>query len=140
MATSPRDLERLARYVEQRRHELQLPRTEAASLAGMSKDTWRRVETGLPVRDSKYVQIDRVLQWATGSCVAVMGGGEPVLVEASAAKPGTSLAQVPGVDLEAEIQRAVESASVAATDHLSASEIRALSAQVVKELKGRGVL
>ncbi|MEW2578423.1 helix-turn-helix domain-containing protein [Streptomyces syringium] len=136
----PQDLARLARYVTERRHELQLARTKAADAAGMSKDTWRRVETGQPVRDSKYAQIDRTLHWATGSCASVLEGGEPVTVEPSAAKAGVVISKVPVADLASEIQRAVESASIATTDNLSAAQIRALSAKVVDRLREQGVL
>ncbi|MEV7867517.1 helix-turn-helix transcriptional regulator [Streptomyces sp. NPDC088124] len=74
-----RELGRLASRVKNRRLELYPSRLAAAGAVGISKDTWRRVEQGMDVRESTYVKIDQALGWAPGSCVAVADGGEPVL-------------------------------------------------------------
>lgn len=78
MAT--RDLDRLAKHVKAHRLELYTSRDAAAAAAGMTKDTWQRVEEGRPVRESSYAKVDRALGWATGSCVSIAEGGEPVLM------------------------------------------------------------
>jgi hypothetical protein len=83
MAT--RDLDRLAKRVKAHRLELYPSRLAAARAAGISKDTWRKVEEGLYVQEGKLARIDKALGWATGSCVAVADGAEPVLVDASGA-------------------------------------------------------
>ncbi|MFF3643437.1 helix-turn-helix domain-containing protein [Streptomyces sp. NPDC002564] len=78
---APRDLRRLAARVRAHRQELYPSRLAAATAAGISKDTWQRVEEGEPVRGTTYAKVDSALQWATGSSVAVTEGGEPVLVD-----------------------------------------------------------
>lgn len=138
--TTSQDLDRLARHVKQRREELGLPRLKAATDAGMSKDTWMRVERGASVRDLNYPKIDRVLLWAAGSCLTVAAGKEPVEIGADPLAPGVMGATVPVSDLGDEVRRSVESASIAVTDGLTAQQIRELSARVVADLKERGVL
>src|SRR5690349_18695071 len=81
MAT--RDLDRLAKYVKARRMDLYASRKAAADSVGISKDTWQRVEEGQATRDSTYRKIDRALQWASGSCLAIGEGGEPVVADYS---------------------------------------------------------
>ena len=75
-----RDLGRLAHHVKRHRLELYPSRLAAAQAAGISKDTWQKVEDGEPVRESTYAKIDRALHWAVGSCIAVAEGGTPALV------------------------------------------------------------
>lgn len=77
MAT--RDLDRLAKYAKAHRMELYPSRLAAASAAGISKDTWRRVEEGQEVRESTYAKIDKALGWAINSCILITEGHEPVL-------------------------------------------------------------
>lgn len=79
MAT--RDLDRLAKHVKAHRMELFTSRKAAADTAGVSKDTWQRVEEGLDVRETTYVKIDKALGWASGSCLIVAEGGSPVFVD-----------------------------------------------------------
>ncbi|KOT94563.1 hypothetical protein ADK70_12790 [Streptomyces rimosus subsp. pseudoverticillatus] len=141
---SPTDLDRLARYVKQRRLEMNLARLLAANAAGMSKDTWARVERGQPVREMNYAKIDKVLEWAPGSCVSVASGQEPVPLTGELA-PGHYGAKVTesadaGADVAAVVRRVVESASIAMTDHLTAQEIRDLSARIAADLKEEGVI
>ncbi|MFF4834039.1 helix-turn-helix domain-containing protein [Streptomyces sp. NPDC001315] len=81
MAT--RDLDRLGRRVKAHRLQLYPSRKAAADVAGVTKDTWQRVEEGRPAREVSYAGIDRALGWAVGSCVAIAEGGEPVLVDAA---------------------------------------------------------
>ena len=64
MAT--RDPGRLAKHVKAHRMELFTSRKAAADSAGVSKDTWQRVEEGLEVRETTYVKIDKALGWASG--------------------------------------------------------------------------
>ncbi|TVL89833.1 hypothetical protein [Streptomyces sp. SAJ15] len=136
--TTPKDLARLAAAVKSRRHELGITRLAAATAAGMAKGTWQRVEEGAPVREMNYAKIEKVLRWASGSCIATRGGGEPLPVEPGATE-GVLIASA-SPELEAAVSQAVQTASIAVSDHLTAPEIRELSARVVQELKDRGVL
>jgi DNA-binding XRE family transcriptional regulator len=99
MAT--RDLDRLAKHVKAHRLETYSSRAKAAQAAGISKDTWQRVEEGLEVRESTYLKVDRALGWASGSCLLIAEGGEPVLVDAA----GTGSSAASAVPLSAESVR-----------------------------------
>lgn len=72
--------------------QLYSSRKAAADTAGVTKDTWQRVEEGRPAREMSYAGIDRALGWALGSCIAIAEGGEPVLVDAA---NGTAVAFTP---------------------------------------------
>lgn len=61
--------------------ELFTSRKAAADTAGVSKDTWQRVEEGLGVRENTYVKLDKALGWAPGSCLIVAEGGSPVFFD-----------------------------------------------------------
>lgn len=139
MTTSP-DLGRLGRHVERRRHELRLSRLQAATKAGMSKDTWMRVERGDVVRNGNYIKIEEMLLWAPGSCLSIAEGNGPVEIGEGQIAPGVVAATVPVADLGDEVRRSVESASIAVTDGLTAQQIRELSARVVSDLKERGII
>jgi len=129
----------LAQAVKGRRLALGLARLRAAELAGMSKDTWKRVEQALPVREMNYPKIDRVLGWAVGSCADVITGGPPVPVQQSGVDPAVTIADVPAPGRGDAIKRIVESASLAVTD-LTAPEIRELSARIADDLKREGII
>lgn len=134
-----RDLERLAKAVKARRLERYPSRREAAAAAGVSKDTFQRVEEGEVVREVSYVKIDRALGWAPGSCDEIAQGGEPVPVEMS--DDGSVMyATVPAGDLAEKIKQAVTDATMAVTPDLTVREIKALNSRVIEELQRRGVL
>jgi transcriptional regulator with XRE-family HTH domain len=78
MAT--RDLDRLAKHVKAHRLEQYSSRDAAAAAAGVTRNTWKRVEEGETVRESTYARIDKALGWATGSCLAISEGGDPAFV------------------------------------------------------------
>ncbi|MEU7240236.1 hypothetical protein [Streptomyces sparsogenes] len=140
--TTPRDLDRLAKAVKRRRLELGLARLAGAQSAGISKDTWKKVEEGQPVRDMSYAKIDGVLGWATGSCELIMQGGEPIPVESARTADGVDISVIPiqPRDLASEVTQAVQTASIATIGHLTADEIKKLSEQVVENLRARGVI
>ncbi|MFE7485559.1 helix-turn-helix domain-containing protein [Streptomyces sp. NPDC057552] len=133
----PSDLTRLAQAVKARRLQLGLARTKAADDAGMSKDTWKRVEEGKPVRSMNYAKIDHALGWATGSCEVIAAGGNPIRADDSLVAPGVTLAD--GVDRALVVQQVIESASVGITD-LDAPQIRALTARIVEDLEAKGII
>lgn len=136
-AVMSQDLERLADRVKQRRIELELGIEPAARSAGMSKDTWKRVEAGLTVRDTSYAKIDQALAWAVGSCAKIADGGDPV--EAGPAESKVEFASVPPDAMEAEVRQAVQNAMVAGTD-LTADKIRQVNEAAIRVLRERGIL
>lgn len=139
--STPRDLERLAKAVKARRLEMHPSRLAAAKAAGVSKDTWQRVEEAREVREVSYAKVDAALGWASGSCIAVAEGGEPVPVEYVEGGGGTAMvSQVPATWLEGELQEAIQSSAMMTTPNLTVREIRNLSDQVVEELRKRGIL
>lgn len=134
------DLERLAKLVQQRRLELKLGIEPAAKLAGMSKDTWKRVEAGLNVRPTSYTGIEAALQWATRSCQRIIDGQDPIIYEPSDEAPGHRIAHIPKSDLERAVGDAVTSAALGTKGSLTADEILELNARVLQELRERGVI
>jgi hypothetical protein len=129
-----RDLDRLAKYVRLHRLELYPSRLAAATAAGISKDTWARVERGLDVQEPKYTQIERALGWATGSCMAIAEGGEPVLVDRPA--NGTPAASA-SISAEA-LRRAAFEAARAKLPGAPIGDIDAFSDELVEVLRRAG--
>lgn len=133
------DLLRLAQAVKTRRLALGLARSRAADEAAIAVDTWKRIETGRPVREMNYAKVDQVLGWAVGSCTAIAGGGSPTPVQRSASDPAVTIADVSDSERVDAARRVIESASIAVTD-LSAGEIRELSARIIEDLKRRDII
>jgi hypothetical protein len=135
------DLTRLAKAVKAQRLKLFRSRLAAATAAGMSKDTWQRVEEGLEVYDSTYLKIESVLQWAEGSCAAILEGGEATsAIPVEHGAPGVVKTELSGQTLSDEELRESVQLSAIATTGLSADEIRALSERVVQDLRKRGLV
>lgn len=134
-AITDADLERLSKLVVARRLELAMPITHAAATAVMSKDTWKRVEVGMPIRTAKYSDVDRTLQWAPGSSVAILEGGEPTPAEGA----GEAKTVITRLDPE-DFDQAFVSAMVATKGDMTAAEIREIGDRVLAELKRRGIL
>ena len=130
------DLAGLAKAVKAQRLALFPSRLAAANAAGISKDTWARVEDGLTVRDGTYAKMEPVLQWAAGSCEAVLRGENPTeAVPMESGVPGTVKTTLTKEDVRESVQL-----SAIATTGLTADEIRALSERVVQDLKKRGLI
>lgn len=102
----------------------------------MSKDTYKRVEAGLSIRDSSYVKVDKALQWAPGSATGILEGGDAIAVKLGAPGPGLMVASVPNK----EVKDVITTAIVAVSDTLTAREIRDISDRVLAELRQLGVL
>jgi hypothetical protein len=136
---APRDLDALAKAVKKRRTDLGLAYKKAAKEAGIAPETWKRIETGLPVRELSYTKVDPVLGWAPGSCAAVLNGNSPVPVAPAEGAPGVSISPMPPEALAA-VKDVVQLAAIATTSGLTADEIRALSEKVVRDLKEKGFL
>ncbi|MGW4825793.1 hypothetical protein ACWEP4_44880 [Streptomyces sp. NPDC004227] len=134
------DLERLGTLVQERRLHLRLGIEPAARAAGMSKDTWKKVEAAQNVRATSYTNIERALQWAPGSCRRILAGGDPVIVEASDANDGGTIAVIPKEELRRHVGDSVNSAALGVKGDLTAEQILNLNERVLEELHRRGVI
>lgn len=130
------DLDRLAKYVKAHRMELFPSRKAAADAAGISKDTWQKVEEGETVRESTYAKIDRTLGWATGSCASITEGSEPILVAASG---GTTPAPAEPLSADA-VRRAAFEAARAKLPNAPIGDIDAFSDELVEVLRKAGAV
>lgn len=138
---APRDLERLAKAARKRRHDLGLALNDRnAKDADTSKGTWQRVERGEAIRPTNYVKIDTLLQWAPGSCTAVLEGGQPVPVSPLDADSSVMMSKLPPELIAEEARDVVKLAAVATVGRLTADEIKALSDQVINDLRQRGII
>jgi hypothetical protein len=137
--TTPR-LDRLATLVQKRRTELRLGTEPAAKLGGISKDTWKRVEAGQKVWDRSYAGVDAALRWATGSCLRVLAGDDPIVSEPIAAAGDVKVSDVPKSELARHVGDAVQSAAIATKGSLTGDEIAELNERVLRELHERGVI
>lgn len=127
---------RLAEHVTARRTSLGLGVEPAAKQAGLSKDTWKRVEHGKPVRDTTYAAIDRALRWAPGGCMAILSGHSPTSIDPIPAPPVDA---APSEALEAGITQALQNAMIATTE-LTAQEMRDLHDRLLNDLREHGIL
>jgi hypothetical protein len=134
------DLERLAVLVQKRRTELRLGIEPAAKLGGISKDTWKRVEAGQKVWDRSYAGIDAALQWATGSCLRVLAGDDPIISEPIPGAEDVKVSDVPKSELARAVGDAVQIAAIATKGSLTGDEIAELNRRVLEELHERGVI
>lgn len=138
---APSDLDRLAGAAQKRRRDLGLALNDKnAQAAGTSKGTWQRVEKGLPIRPTNYVKIDGLLQWAPGSCVAILDGGEPIPSRPMDSNPDVVVSDIPPELIDAEARDVIRLVAVATTNGLTSDEIRELSDRVVRELREQGLL
>lgn len=138
---APRDLERLATAARKRRHDLGLALNDQnAKAADTSKGTWQRVERGQAIRPTNYVKVDTLLKWAPGSCTAVLEGGQPVPVSPLDADPSVMMSRLSPELIAEEARDVVKLAAVATVGRLTADEIKALSDQVISDLRQRGII
>lgn len=83
--------ERLGGLVRERRESVGIYTVvDAASRAGMVRETWAKVESGEKVARATYRKIEDALRWEHGSCEAILGGGEPTLREANTHAPAVT--------------------------------------------------
>jgi hypothetical protein len=141
--TQERDYERLAQIARRRRAELGLALNDANSKAGgLSNRTWQRVEKGLEIRETNYMKIDGLLQWAPGSSLRVLEGGDPVPVSdmADADAATVQKSPLPQEVIDEEARDVVQLALIATTKGTTAEEIREISERVVRDLRERGLI
>ncbi|MFC7909006.1 hypothetical protein [Streptomyces nigra] len=113
--------------------ELFPSRLAAANAAGISKDTWRRVEEGEEVREATYAKVDKALGWSVGSCVLIAEGENPVLAD-----EGDSADETPPRMTESEIR---DVAFATATRRLPAAaigDVQAFVDELVEVLRRTG--
>jgi len=68
-------------YITDRRRELGLSQSRAASLAGVSRTTWVAWEKGTATpEDYNHVKIERPLEWQPGSVEGILTGGAPTVI------------------------------------------------------------
>ena len=129
--------ERLATLVHQRRTELKLGVEPAAKAAGISKDTWKRVEAGQKVWDRSFAGIETALGWEPGTCRTVLDGQDPAL---NTPEPDAEVTKIPKDELKRLVGDAVQSAAIATKGSLTGDEILKLNERVLQELRDRGVI
>ncbi|MCM1943200.1 helix-turn-helix domain-containing protein [Streptomyces sp. G3] len=134
MTTTPRDLERLAQSVKRHRLQQYPSRDAAADAAGITRNTWKRVETGDEVRESTYAKVDQALGWAVGSCLLIAEGGNPVLAADGAATESAPAASISGEDA----RRAVFEAARTTLPDAPIGELDAFSDELVQILRRLG--
>lgn len=139
---APSDLDRLAAAARKRRVELGLALNDKnAQAGGTSKGTWQRVEKGMPIRVTNYTKIDALLQWAPGSCIAVIEGRVAVPTRAAESDPDVAISTIPPEAIAEEARDVVKgSLTVAATKGLTVEQVLELSERVVADLKKHGLL
>lgn len=135
--------ERLAKLARRRRADLGIALTDATAKAGgLSKHTWQRVEKGLPIRETNYMKVDGLLEWAPGSCLRILEGGEPVLAS-SMKEPEAADVQkspIPQDVVDDEARGVVQLALIATAKGTTAEEIRKMSERIVRDLRDQGKL
>lgn len=135
--------QRLAAVAKRRRAELGLSLNDAnAKAAGTSKGTWQRVEKGQKIHDTNYKKIDGVLQWAPGSCLRVLDGGEPTSVQdmEDPAAAGVQKSPIPQEVNERKALDTVQLALLATVKGMSAEDIRESSERVLRDLREGGLI
>ncbi|MFC9429313.1 hypothetical protein [Streptomyces sp. NPDC056987] len=70
-------LDRLAKEVERRIADLGLEYVAVAAEAGFSVETLSKIRRGQKVKPTTYRGLERALAWGSGSCEAILAGGEP---------------------------------------------------------------
>lgn len=116
--------------------ELFTSRQAAANAAGISKDTWRRVEEGLEVQDTKLGQISRALGWTVESGIAVAEGSEPTL----AGERATTVAERPSPMPADDVRRYVFEAARAKLPLAPIGDLDAFSEELVEVFRRAGMV
>ena len=72
----------LGGYIAERRRQLGLSQSRAATKAGVSRTSWVAWEKGTATpEDYNHVKIERALQWQPGSVDAILAGGDPTPIQ-----------------------------------------------------------
>lgn len=128
---------RLAQAIRQARQAAGMTQVDLANKAGIAEGSVQNLESGRTRNriPQSLAKVEAALGWAVGSGVSILrGAAGPVTVEPIGG--GQMIARIPA----GEAEGAVKDALLAVADNLTAREIRELSAAIVEELKGRGIL
>lgn len=83
--------QRLGELVREQRERVGIYHiVDGATKAGVSRETWAKLERGDSVSRATYRKIEDALQWEHGSCEATLGGGEPTIREANTHAPAVT--------------------------------------------------
>lgn len=135
---STRDLEGLAKAVRAARLALHPSRLAAAQAAGISKDTWKRVEEGEEVREVSYAKIETALRWPIGTCADIAAGAPTPTPTAPDDSAEVTVRTADEVD--EEVRDIVQLSAIATTPGLTGEEIRKLSDRIARDLRAAGKL
>lgn len=103
--------QRLGDLVKARRESLGIYTiSEAASRAGLSRETWTNVEKGEPVKPVTFRKVEDALQWNHGSCGAILAGGEPTPVATDPPPPTPAATAPTGRDELAHVEQLLRDA------------------------------
>jgi hypothetical protein len=136
MAT--RDLGRLGKAVRARRVKLFSSRLKAAMAAGMSKDTWQRVEDGEAVQPGTYAKMEPALKWAFGSCEAITEGGDPLPVEYVESGSDVTMVSKPQPVPAGDVRNIVTISAMATMPEATMRSVQEQAERIVEELKKLG--
>lgn len=102
---------RLAQYIERRIAALALEYAEVCRRAEISDETLGKIRKGMSARGRTYLKLERALEWRQGSIAAILNGGEPAPLEASATNASPP-AQGPSIGQELELAERLLAATV----------------------------
>lgn len=108
------ELDKLGRYIVSRRIELGYKtRTDLSNVIGMTVRTLADIEHGnRQASPGSYAMIEAKLGWAPGSCMAVLKGGEPRLIN----HQRSELAHISTEELLGELRRRIVNRPLAGGD------------------------
>ncbi|KOG63999.1 hypothetical protein ADK76_10850 [Streptomyces griseoflavus] len=132
-------LQRLADLIAERRIQLHMTKSDLARAAGVTINTYNKVESARPVRDTTYGKVEPVLGWAPGACRDVLAGAGEAPVSTQPSGEGALRSADPEA-FQRDIEEAVQAAAITATDTLTTADVRKLKQHVVEELRRRGYL
>lgn len=135
---STRDLERLGRAVKTARLAQYPSRLAAAQAAGISKDTWKRVEEAEEVRDGTYAKLEPALGWPPSSCEDIAAGG-PIPGEAGP-DDDAEVTVLEGDEVDPEVRDIIQLTTIATAPGMTGEQIRDLANQIAKDLLRAGKL
>jgi hypothetical protein len=115
---------RLANAVTARRAELMLTKQAAADLAGVSLNGFRRVEDGVPLRNTTLIGVDKAMGWEVGSSARLVTSGvEPKIADNTRKDAVDS-------ELYESLLTAISSLNVSAQETNSSSRLPYITAQI----------
>ncbi|WP_405964806.1 helix-turn-helix domain-containing protein [Streptomyces sp. NBC_00723] len=132
-----RDWARLARAIKRARDAAGMTQRDLAAAAAIAEGSVQNLESGASRTrvPPSLAKVERALGWVPGSGVDILDGASgPVLLREGGG--GFQVTEIP----EGELEEAVTMSVIAATDDLTAREIRDLARRITEELKKRRAL